>query len=147
MIIQDEIATIVSTMIIEGGTVAPTFIHGEPGWINLEADEILNDIIVLDEPIVSDDTYNKGGLLEESYRLKLFFWTKSPFDATPAQHKPLIAAMRNSRRKFLNKLSQSPAIRSFNSIRTIDVKNALNVNLSGVMLSVTVIPFNETTRC
>lgn len=153
MIIQDEIAAIVATMVIEGGSVSPTFMHGEQSWINLKADEITNDLIILDEPIISDDVYRQGGLLEEQYRLKMFFFRKydgdneSSIDNSPEQHKPLIASQRESRRKFINKLSSSPAFRSFNSIRTVDVKNALNVNLSGVMLSITVIPFNETSRC
>lgn len=149
MIIQDFIADIVSSLQIEGGNppVVPTFIHGSDAWLNLKADEIQNDIVFLDEPIISIDAYRQSGLLEESYNLSMMFLTKSEFDFTPEQQKPLIARMRRLRLAFLNKLSKTSLRNTSFNVRTIDVVNVLNVNLTGVIVMLTITPIDPQPQC
>lgn len=147
MVIQDIIGGIVREMVVEGGTIAPTFIHGEQTWVNLKADEIINDLVILDEPLISDDSYKQSGLYEENYRLKIFFFTKLEFDDTPEEHKPLIVKMRKARKNFINKLSRRADIRRFDGLRTVDIKNVFNANLIGVMLSISITPKETSSRC
>lgn len=150
MIIQDVIGDIVSSLVVAGSSpsVSPTYVHGSSGWQNLEVDEIQNDVIILDEPVVSNDTYHQSGLLEEDYSLRIFFLTKSEFDTDFEQQKPLLASQRAQRRKFIDKLSQrTDIIRSISNIKTTDLINVLNVNLTGVMLSITIRPINVNPIC
>lgn len=149
MIIQDFVADIVSTLQVEGSSppVAPTFIHGNKGWQNLLADEVQNDIIFLDEPVTSNDNYRQSGLLEESYNLSLVFLTKSELDFAPEQQKPLIARMRRLRLAFLNKLSRTNLRNTNFNVRTIDVVNILNVNLTGVIVMLTITPIDPQPQC
>jgi len=152
MIIQDIIRGVVSTMVVPNTSTPPTFIQGNDGYQNLQADEITNDIIILDWPIVSNDDYKQGGLLEENYTVNILFLTKSEFDNMPDQHEVLIARMREQRRVFLNKLSTyatgpNKAVRSFGSIKTIDLVNIFNSNRSGVMLSLRITPLNPLPKC
>lgn len=152
MIIQDVIGEIVGTLVVGNTATAPTYIHGNPGWQNLLVDEVVNDLVILDEPITSEDVYRQSGLLEENYKLIIYFFTKSELDFTPEQHKPLIAAMREQRRKFINKLPNYlidgiKGIRGFSNIRTVDLINVFNVNVTGVMVSITITPMNPLSRC
>jgi len=147
MTIQDLIGAVVALM-----DDTPTFIHGNKGWQNLEVDEIKDDVVILDEPVTSNDDYRKSGLLEENYTLIIYFFTKSELDYTPAQHKPLIEAMRTRRRDFINRLSDysidgQKQIRAISGIRTVDLINVFDVNYTGVMLSITITPFNFLPHC
>lgn len=148
MTIQDIIGQIVAQLEVPGTSpaVPPTYIHGWKGWENLKADEILNDIVFLDLP-VSDDFIGKAKFIEESYNLYLHFYTKSELDFTPDQHLPLIARMRIQRQRFINNLRDSGLIKEIKSMRTIDVVNALDVNMTGVIVSLTVVPLKMNPIC
>lgn len=150
MVIQDFVANQVGLLTVEGSSPAqaPTFIHGNEGWQNLLADEVMNDIIFLDEPVSSNDTYAQGGLLTEAYALSLLFLTKSELDYTPEQHKPLIARMRRLRLAFIQALSRSGLLLNKNyQLKTIDVVNVLNVNMTGCLVSITITPIDPQPRC
>lgn len=150
MIIQDFIADIVSQMTVEGSTpsVAPTFVHGDKGWQNLLVDEITNDVILLDEPVISNDSYKQSGLLEETYNTSMLFLTKGNLDNKPEDDKPLIARMRRLRKKYIDKLSASALLKDKNfNIRTIDVVNVFNVALTGCWVTMTITPIETQSRC
>lgn len=127
----------------------PEFYHGTSQWQNLNADKAdLDDgIVYLDEPITSDDDLTQGGYIEEAYPLRLMFLKKSKLDWTPTQHQVIISEMRTLRRKFLNKLQDDAGVRYVSDVVTTDVMNVLDANLSGVLVEVTVTPFNSESAC
>jgi hypothetical protein len=107
----------------------------------------MDEIVFLDEPITSNDTLTQGGYLEEEYPLVMLFAEKSELDWTPAQHGDAIDRQRSLRSKFINILSTGNYIRRIKSIRTLEGKNIYDVNLSGVLLFITVVPFNQADAC
>lgn len=128
-------------------TGTPSFYYGIKGWQNLEADDGVFPAIYLDEPIKSYDDIKQSGYIEESYPLKLLFIDKSELDWSPRQHQVIITAMRALRREFLNKLQQSDTIRHVADSQTTDVMNLFDVNVSGVLLEVTIFLYNTESSC
>ncbi len=143
------VESIVNALKIQGSSpeISPIFIHGEKSWQNLDADEVNRDVVFLDEPIRSNDQLRQGGYLEESYPLVFFFAEKSEQDWTPDQHQVVINRQREQRRKFINRLQIHEGIREISSMSTLDAKNIFDVNLSGVILYITILPFNDYTAC
>lgn len=125
----------------------PTFVHGEKEFQNFIADEIEGTLVFLDAPITSNDRPTKGGYIEESYPISMLFLAKSELDYTPEQHQVIIQQMRALRRRFINRLQANANVREVNGISTIDVVNIFDVNLSGVIYRLNVIPFNTDTAC
>jgi hypothetical protein len=133
--------------LVVGGSIYPTFIHGEKSYQNLIADEIQNVMVFLDEPITSNDTLTKGGYIEESYPLSMLFVNKTELDFTPDEHRVIIDAMRDLSKRFILRLQANSNIRTVNSSTRIDITNIFNVNLSGVILRINVVPFNSDAAC
>jgi hypothetical protein len=126
----------------------PKFIHGEKGYQNLLADEVEEDVwVFLDEPITSNDRLTKGGYLEETYPLTMLFAKKSELDFTPEQHRVLINEMRSLANIFINKIQQREDVREVKDISKVDIINIFDVNLTGCVLRISVIPLNEYTAC
>lgn len=130
-------------------TGTPTFIHGDKGFQNLQDDiNIESGVVFLDEPITSNDTLKKSGYLEESYPLRILFAKKSKMDYTPEQHQVLIQECREMRREFIVLLSDNENIRSIEpTMKTTDIINLFDINLSGVYLELTVLPNNNAANC
>jgi hypothetical protein len=154
MLIQDLIRDITAELSVYGSSpsVTPNFCQGWKGWQNLAVDEVVNDSVILDWPINSSDEYRKSGLLESDYKLTIAFVGLSQLDYTPEEHLPIIERCRQTMQDFINLLSTYTVdgdrpIRDFTVTGTTEVINMFNVNLSGVVLSVSIIPFNIRGRC
>lgn len=146
--IQEIISDIVAQLIVPGSSpqIAPKYVHGWGGWQNLEVDEVTNDIVILDEPVQSVDK-SVGNILRESYLPTLFFFTKSELEFTPDQHLPLINAMRTQRKRFIKLLESDTRIMGVSDIKTTDLVNVMDSNLTGVQLSLTVIIKDNVSSC
>lgn len=128
----------------------PTFKHGEKEFQNYVADEIDGTVVFLDEPITSNDTITQGGYIEESYPITLLFAKKSELDDTPEQHQVYILEMRALAKRFLNRITNktiAPGVRSVSNVTRTDIKNIFDVNLSGVILRLTVVTVNSDDAC
>jgi hypothetical protein len=142
------IEDIVNALPIEAnGSTYPTFIHGEKSWQNLAADEVENVIVFLDEPITSNDLLTQGGYIEEEFPLSMLFVNKTEMEYTPAQHRVIIDSMRELSKRFLLRLQANSGVRFVKTSIRIDVVNIFDVNLSGVILKVVVVPFNQDGAC
>lgn len=130
-------------------TGTPKFIHGDKGFQNLQDDiDITAGVVFLDEPIASNDVLKQSGYLEESYPLRILFAKKSQMDWTPEQHQVVIQECREMRREFIVLLSNNSNIQSvIPGMKTTDIINLFDVNLSGVYLEITVVPFNIAANC
>jgi hypothetical protein len=128
----------------------PTFKLGEKEFQNFISDEIEGTIVYLDEPITSNDVITQGGYIEETYPITMLFATKSELDWTPEQHQEVILSMRALSKRFLNRLttkSIAPNVRSVSAVSRTDIKNIFDVNLSGVIMRLTIVPFNSDGSC
>jgi len=146
--IQQIIAGIVAGLTVEGSSpaVAPTFIHGWKGFNNLVLDEIQNTVVVLFEPVRSEDKL-LGNYVQESYPLLLAILEKAEFDNTPSQHLPVVDRCRRLKNKLLFAIKESSVISDAYNINTEDWFNAYNSNLSGVGIQITVVPLRGNPVC
>jgi hypothetical protein len=134
--------------VTESPNTFATFKHGEKEFQNYIADELEGVLIFLDEPITSNDSIKKGGYIEEEYPISMIFADKTELDWTPEQHQEVILEMRALAKRFINRLVSSQLIRRVNPVVTrVDFKNLFNSNISGVILSFTIVPFNDDSAC
>lgn len=140
-------------------TMPNVFIHGQKGFQNLIADNALelnddNCLIFLDEPITSDDTFSQGGAVESKYAIKMMFAQKSAIGWTQQQHDECIIRMRALSREFglrilatKNTTDNTKIFKSLTNASRLNVMNVLDVNLSGVLFSFSVEPFDDNSIC
>jgi hypothetical protein len=134
--------------VTESPNTFATFKHGEKEFQNYIADELEGVLIFLDEPITSNDSIKKGGYIEEEYPISMIFADKTELDWTPEQHQEVILEMRALAKRFINRLVSSQLIRRVNPVVTrVDFKNLFNSNISGVILRITIVPFNDDSAC
>lgn len=130
-----------------------SFIHGLKGWANLEADEKQFPCVVLIEPVISNDTFHQGGLVESEYELFLLFLDRSELEYMPQQHHQIVDSMRALRRQFILRLKEAKntynenIFKTINNIKTTDTFNELDVNTSGVGVTLLAKPFNAEGVC
>jgi hypothetical protein len=148
--IVSAIQNVVSQMSMEC-----SFIYGLKGWQNLQADKTaVFPVIFLDEPISSIDNFSQGGAVDITYNLNIAFLTKSNLNWSAAQHDTVIQAMRNVRREFILRLKKvadtstnQHLFRSISNITTLNAVNIFDVNLSGVLVSLQVVPMSSDGIC
>jgi hypothetical protein len=104
-------------------------------------------VVFLDEPITSNDQLTQGGYIEEEYPLSMLFVNKTELDYTPEQHRVIIDAMRVLSKRFILRLQANANIRFVKTSIRIDVTNIFDVNLSGVILKIVVVPKNTDGAC
>lgn len=131
----------------------PEFIYGLKSWANLKADDKVFPIVVLIEPISSNDTFHQGGLVDSTYPLLMLFLDKTELAHTPEEHRVVVDEMREMRKEFILKLRQAKntngehIFKSVADVRTIDTFNELDANTSGVSLNFTATPLNSDSVC
>jgi hypothetical protein len=114
-----------------------TFFHDDKWGQNLQDDSIF-PVVYLDFPIQSDDTLHKTGAITAEYTISMLFGKKSELDWTMAEHETnCIEPMRTAARKFLTRLQNDNSIREVKAAKRADIKNFLDVNISGCVLTVT----------
>lgn len=131
----------------------PEFMFGLAGWNNLRADERKFPVVILVEPITSDDTFHQGGLVDSSYPTYMLFLDKTELDWTPEQHRVVIDSMRDLRRQFILRLKKKAnangehIFKSIENVKTVDTFNELDRNTSGVGVSFIATPLNSGSVC
>lgn len=135
--IQQIIQQIVSELTLEVSGDAPLFIHGWRGWNNLATDEVADTVVILIEPVTSEDRI-VGSMYEETYPLLMAFLEKSELEYNPDQELVYTDRMRRLRAKFIYKLQNSDSIRSVTGIVTSDEFKVNDSSLTGVGLQVRV---------
>lgn len=131
----------------------PQFIYGFESWANLKADDKPFPIVILVEPIQSNDTFHQGGLVDSAYPLYMLFLDKTELENTPEQHRVKVDAMRSLRRQFLLRLMDKAnsygekVFKELTNVVTTDTFNELDANASGVGVRFTVTPLNSDSVC
>ena len=125
----------------------PTYYHGIKEFQNLQADSDVFPIAYLDEPIESNDTLQKSGYITEEYPVTILFADKSGLDATTDEHDVIIADMRIVANKFIIKCQADPLIKGIKGSKKTEVVNLFDTNITGILLQVTIIPFQTDSVC
>lgn len=146
MSIVTIVKNIAQAIVIDGLNMS--FCHGDKSWQNLISDNVQLPATYLDEPITSKDSYKKGGFLQTGYPISLVFAGLSRMDWTPDQHQEVIDKMRLASVEFINRCSIDPNIKSVGQdIGRTDVTNLFDVNVTGVIMTITLEPFNNAGIC
>jgi len=149
---MSSIITVIESVVADL-TPKPEFIYGFKSWANLKADEKKFPIVILVEPITSDDTFYQGGLVDSSYPLFMLFLDKTELAYTPEEHRVAVDAMRELRRqfilnmRFLKNSNGEHVFKSVANVRTTDTFNELDANASGVGINFTAVPLNSDSIC
>jgi hypothetical protein len=134
-------------------TPQPVFIHGFKSWANLAADDKVFPIVILVEPVSSNDEFRQGGLVDSSYPLFMIFLDRTELADIPSEQRVVVDAMRNLRRQFILKLKDATnsynehIFKSITDVRTTDTFNELDANASGVFINFTATPLNDESIC
>jgi len=125
-----------------------TFRFGWKSFLNLKADEEgAFPLRYLDAPIISDDSVKQSGLVESDYPLTIAFLDKSELDFTPEQHEKIVSVQRAQSRKFITRIQNDERIHFVKKVKTTEVINVFDINLTGVVLEITVTPFSLDEVC
>lgn len=149
---MSSIITLIESVVADL-TPKPEFIYGFKSWADLKADEKKFPIVILVEPITSDDTFHQGGLVDSAYPIFMLFLDKTELADTPEQHRVAVDAMRDLRRQFILKLkltknaNNEHVFKSIADVKTTDTFNELDANASGVGLNFTATPQNSDSVC
>ena len=149
---MSSIITIIETAVADL-TPKPEFLYGFKSWANLQADEKVFPIVVLVEPITSNDDFSNVGTVNSSYPIFMLFLDKTELADTPEQHRVKVDLMRELRRQFILKLKLTKntynehIFKSITDVRTTDTFNELDSNASGVGLNFTATPLNSDSVC
>jgi hypothetical protein len=149
MSIVTTIENIVNALpITAGGSTYPTFISGEVEIINHLADEMYPVFIGLEEPINYTISAKQGGYKEKEFKTTLWIMQKTEFEPNkPQDHRPAIDAMTSLSNRFINRIESSESIRFVKGLECKEFKNFLDANFSGVMLKLSITPFNQDKAC
>lgn len=142
-----SITTFLDGIIAKLGSPVPTFEIGVKSWQNVIADNAVFPIIFLDEPIKSEDTIKSNRIIEEKYKLILYFFDKSNLDLTALQQNVIAENMRTLRREFLLELSKDEKVKSISGLNTENQFNVLDCNLTGCRLFLDLILYPDENVC
>ena len=151
MTIVQIIKALVLSMFPIGASPGRTFsfLDGSKEFINLAIDEISFPVVCFPDPKRSNGFRSQGGYIAHSYPIVLIFADKSELDWTPDQHQEVVAVMRKSCDEFVARLEGDTAnIRSVAKNLVVDeFINLFDVNMTGVMLTITVEAVNVNNIC
>ena len=124
-----------------------TFFYGAKWEQNQQDNETIFPAAFLDYPFQSDDTLIKSGAIKAKYNLAFFLCDKSEPDYTSMQHDVICATMRQKAVDVVSALQEYDSnIIEVTGAKRTDAHNLFNVNLSGVILIIS-ISVIETPSC
>lgn len=146
--IQQNIRGIVATLDVPGSSpsVAPQFLYGWRGQLNLRADELSTDVIWL-LPVRSNSQLT-GMSLKDNYSIVMGFFGKSELDMFAEQHDLLIVDRQRAQcAKFLYKITNSDITDELTNIVIQDEFNVFDIGLSGVTIQFNIKLINSYPAC
>lgn len=129
----------------------PDLVVGGKSFQNAISDNknFSNGFITLVTPIASTGRNEKSGYKPRKFPLEMMFLFKSKLDWTPLQHdQNCIQPARVLVDQFIERLSQSEYVDELDqAFSELEVINVFDVNASGIILKVTIKPFNVKSIC
>ena len=145
MTIRELIEDVVSGITV--GLDTFQFYHADKSWQNLISDEANFPLVYLDNPIKWRYSFTSGSVLEREYDLKLFIAYKTELDFNPDEHVTEIEKAVACCQKIINSLRFNPEIKNIKDVGGFEIINAFDVNVSGVLLYMTVYHRNSDSIC
>lgn len=134
--------------IIAALPISGSFMFGWKSFQNFKADEeSIFPIRYMDSPIVSNDLLKQSGLIESDFPITIFFGNKTELDNTPEQHDIIIQQERAAAAKFITACQNHTEIHFVKNVKRTEVVNIFDLNLSGVVLEITLTPFEDGGFC
>lgn len=125
-----------------------SFFGGVKSEHNLMQDNRKFPAVLLIEPVTTSDEMKLYGVIEVTYDLMLLFCAKSELDWPQEEHdKNCIVPMRQLSRKFLLAASNNKKIKAMKNARRTNFINLFDVQMSGVVLTMSITPQNDEDLC
>lgn len=143
------LTTLVGEMRVSGKKLPPLG-FGQRSFQNEVIDSFTfpNGYVHLDSPLTANDTVAQSGYVGRKFPVKILFLFKSELDWTPTQHDArCIVPARKLINQFIERCSQSDNIDSIENLSELEVYDLFDANTSGIILSVTIKPKNESSIC
>lgn len=142
-----NIKTIVKD-IVAGLSAPGTFRYGWKGFLNFKGDgEAVFPLRYLDYPIKSNDALRQSGLIESGFPITIAFLDKTKLDFTPDQHDVIIQEQRTQSTEFITACQNSELIHFVRDSKRTEIVNIFDINLSGIILEITLLPFDPDATC
>lgn len=129
----------------------PDLVVGGKSFQNAIADNknFKNGFVTLVTPIASTGRNERSGYKPRKFPLEMMFLFKSQLDWTPLQHdQNCIQPARVLVDQFIERLTQSEYVDEVDqNFSELDVINVFDVNASGIILKLTVKPYNRKSIC
>jgi len=133
-------SAVVSAMKYEGKSL-PSLMYGQKSFQNKVLDEqsFVDSAMFLDSPIQANLLMAQSGLIEREYPIRVYFMFKSQPDWTPLQHdQKCIQPARLLVNQFITRLQENTNVQSVRNASEVEFINLFDVNVSGIVLSITV---------
>lgn len=133
-------SSVVSQMKYEGESI-PAMQYGQRSFQNkvLDDQDFKKSLMFLDGPIQSNVLLSQSGLIEREYPIRMYFMFKSQPDWSPLQHdQNCIQPARLLVNQFITRMQENQNVQSVRSASEIEFHNLFDVNVSGIVLSLTV---------
>lgn len=127
----------------------PVFFKGRKAYANVVADDMryANAAVFLYTPLQS------SGMIDETYKVLMFFGTKHELQDTDETIRPLIDSMRALSQQFLLRLQKyediegKTVVQEIKSVVRTETENEYDVNLCGIIMQFDVKPYPYASQC
>ena len=127
----------------------PVFVQGRKAYANLAADDLdyTNGAVFLYTPLQSN------GMINETYKVLMFFGTKHELNDPDSTIRPLIDSMKSLSQQFLLRLEKyedtdfRTFAREIKNVTRTETENEYDVNLCGIILQFDLLPFPYDSQC
>ncbi len=125
------------------------FYHGPKDYQNVQDQktDVVFPVCYLSMPVRAKGTKTKQGFSEPEFNLEILFADKTQFEWDTDQIMDVIRPMDDISHKFVNQLLHHEGIKDVLAYDTLEVINIFDVNLSGIIMNVTVKPVDLRANC
>ena len=117
-----------------------TFLHDVNNLARIQSDNAVFPAAILDEPITFTMILNQSGYLETVYQIVVSFGSKTEMDDTADNVNTVTEEMKGYADEFVRKLMAHANVSRVVSVEGVRFSNFLDVNLSGVLLTIQLVP-------
>jgi hypothetical protein len=132
--------SVVAQMKYNGKNI-PQLLYGQKSFQNKILDEqsFVDSVLFLDSPIQANVLMSQSGLIEREYPIRVYFMFKSQPDWSPLEHdQNCIQHARLLVNQFITRLQENENVQTVRNASEIEFINLFDVNVSGIVLSLTV---------
>lgn len=125
-----------------------TFLKGDSAFQNFLADKVEDfPIALMDTPIKFNVTHRQSGYKEIEYSVMIMFADKTVLEAADADRRTVIDVQTGYMLDFISACERNTDVRTFSAQGGYELHDVFDVNVSGVVLEINIVPKNDRSIC